>query len=229
MSAVRPLILVVDDEENIRFLVTSALGLAGMETVVATSGQEALAQHALRRPDAIVLDIMLPDLDGFAVLRRLRADGDDTPIIFLTAREAISDRVRGLSDGGDDYLVKPFDVAELVARVRLRLRGSGQEGSRNRLRVADLELDTELHTVVRNSGRIFLSPTEFKLLNLLMVNSGRVLSRSQILDHVWSYDAEVDPSVVDTYISYLRKKVDIIEPRLIHTIRGVGFTLRVES
>lgn len=229
MSSARPLVLVVDDEENIRFLVTSALGLAGMETVVAATGQEALAQVALRRPEAIVLDIMLPDLDGFAVLRRLRADGLDTPVVFLTAREAISDRVRGLSDGGDDYLVKPFDVAELVARVRLRLRGAGQEIVRNRLRVADLEMDTELHTVVRNAGRIYLSPTEFKLLNLLMVNSGRVLSRSQILDQVWSYDANVDPSVVDTYISYLRKKVDTVEPRLIHTIRGVGFSLRLES
>lgn len=229
MSSARPLVLVVDDEENIRFLVTSALGLAGMETVVAATGQEALAQVALRRPEAIVLDIMLPDLDGFAVLRRLRADGLDTPVVFLTAREAISDRVRGLSDGGDDYLVKPFDVAELVARVRLRLRGAGQEIVRNRLRVADLEMDTELHIVVRNAGRIYLSPTEFKLLNLLMVNSGRVLSRSQILDQVWSYDANVDPSVVDTYISYLRKKVDTVEPRLIHTIRGVGFSLRVES
>lgn len=229
MNAARPLVLVVDDEENIRFLVSSALALAGMETVVATSGQEALNQVALRRPEAIVLDIMLPDLDGFAVLRRLRSDGVETPIIFLTAREAISDRVRGLSDGGDDYLVKPFDVAELVARVKLRLRGSGNEGASSRLRVADLELDTELHTVVRNGGRIYLSPTEFRLLSMLMVNSGRVLTRAQILDRVWSYDAEVDPSVVDTYISYLRKKIDTSEPRLIHTVRGVGFTVRIES
>lgn len=225
-------ILVVDDEENITFLVSRALQLSGMETVAATTGREAIAKATTWRPDAIVLDVMLPDLDGFAVLRRLRDRGDRTPVVFLTARDTPTDRVRGLSEGGDDYLVKPFEVAELVARVRLRLRrdpGEAGVAASRRLRCADLELDTMRHEVMRDGEVIHLSPTEYNLLHYLMVNVGRVLSRAQILDRVWSYDYVGDPSVVDTYISYLRRKIDGGTPKLIHTVRGVGFTMRVDE
>ena len=228
MTEARPRILVVDDEENIRFLVTTALSLSGMETITAASGFEALDQIYRERPDLIVLDVMLPDLDGFAILRRLRDQGNQTPIIFLTARDQSTDRVRGLSEGGDDYIVKPFDVAELVARVQLRMKGADRTAASRRLRCADLEMDTELHQVFRGGEEIYLSPTEYKLLHYLMTNLGRVLNRNQILEHVWSYEVDVDPSVVDTYISYLRKKVDRTGSKLIHTVRGIGFTLRVE-
>lgn len=224
----RPRVLVVDDEENIRFLVVNALMLAGMETTTAETGREALARISSERPDAVVLDVMLPDLDGFTILQRLRDQGNKVPIVFLTARDTTEDRVRGLSDGGDDYLVKPFEVAELVARVQLRLRGFGGTASSRRLRCADLEMDTERHEVVRAGRTVHLSPTEFKLLHYLMVNIGRVLTREQILDRVWSYDFDGDPSVVDTYVSYLRRKVDQGSPKLIHTVRGIGFTLRLD-
>ena len=225
----RPRVLVVDDEENITFLVASALELAGMETAAAATGRDALAQIWSWRPDAVVLDVMLPDLDGFAVLQRLRDRGHDVPVVFLTARNTTEDRVRGLSDGGDDYLVKPFEVAELVARVQLRLRRSGDSTVSRRLRCADLEMDTERHEVIRAGQGVHLSPTEYKLLHYLLVNTGRVLSRSQVLDQVWSYDFEGDPSVVDTYVSYLRRKIDHVPPKLIHTVRGVGFCLRVDA
>jgi two-component system, OmpR family, response regulator len=228
MTEARPRILVVDDEENIRFLVTTALSLSGMETVTAASGFGALDQIYRERPDLIVLDVMLPDLDGFAILRRLRDQGNQTPIIFLTARDQSIDRVRGLSEGGDDYIVKPFDVAELVARVQLRMKGADKSSASHRLRCADLEMDSELHQVFRGGEEIYLSPTEYKLLHYLMTNVGRVLNRNQIIEHVWSYEVDVDPSVVDTYISYLRKKVDRTGVKLIHTVRGIGFTLRVE-
>jgi two-component system OmpR family response regulator len=229
MTEAPPRILVVDDEENIRFLVTTALSLAGMDTVTATTGFEALDQIYRERPDLIVLDVMIPGLDGFAILRRLRDQGNHVPIVFLTARDQSADRVRGLSEGGDDYIVKPFDVAELVARVQLRMKRADQQAANRRLRCADLEMDTDLHQVYRGGEEIYLSPTEYKLLHYLMTNVGRVLNRNQILEHVWSYDIDVDPSVVDTYISYLRKKVDRSGPKLIHTVRGVGFTLRVDS
>jgi two-component system OmpR family response regulator len=229
MTEAPPRILVVDDEENIRFLVTTALSLAGMDTVTATTGFEALDQIYRERPDLIVLDVMIPGLDGFAILRRLRDQGNHVPIVFLTARDQSADRVRGLSEGGDDYIVKPFDVAELVARVQLRMKRADQQAANRRLRCADLEMDTELHQVYRGGEEIYLSPTEYKLLHYLMTNVGRVLNRNQILEHVWSFDIDVDPSVVDTYISYLRKKVDRSGPKLIHTVRGVGFTLRVDS
>jgi len=229
MTDARPRILVVDDEENIRFLVTTALSLSGMDTVTAATGFEALDQIYRERPDLIVLDVMLPDLDGFAILRRLRDQGNQTPIIFLTARDQSADRVKGLSEGGDDYIVKPFDVAELVARVQLRMKRAEKSAASRRLRCDDLEMDTELHQVFRGGGEIYLSPTEYKLLHYLLTNVGRVLNRSQILEHVWSYEVDVDLSVVDTYISYLRKKIDRAGPKLIHTVRGVGFTLRVEQ
>lgn len=226
-SGTKPRVLVIDDEENIRFLVSSALRLAGLETAVVGSGNDALETASTFRPDLVVLDIMLPDLDGFTVLQRLRDRGFDAPVIFLTARDATEDRVRGLTTGGADYQVKPFAVAELVARVQLRLKQAAGAHTRT-LRCADLDLDPEGHRVTRAGAIVHLSPTEYKLLHYLLMNAGRVLTRSQILDHVWSYDFEGDSSVVDTYMSYLRRKVDHVEPKLIHTIRGIGFTLRVE-
>ncbi len=223
----RSRVLVVDDEENIRFLVASALELAGLEADTAATGRSALERIASWRPDAVVLDVMLPDLDGFAILQRLRDQGNKVPIVFLTARNTTEDRVRGLSDGGDDYLVKPFEVAELVARVQLRLRRTDEPATSRRLRCADLEMDTDRHEVVRAGRVVHLSPTEYNLLHYLMVNMGRVLTRAQILDRVWSYDFDGDPAVVDTYVSYLRRKVDDGSPKLIHTVRGIGFSLRL--
>ncbi|MDW3177518.1 MAG: response regulator transcription factor [Acidimicrobiia bacterium] len=224
-----PRVLVVDDEENIRFLVESGLQLAGMETLGASNGREGLdAALGDFRPDLIVLDVMMPELDGFQVLARLREGGLRTPVIFLTARDSVDDRVRGLSVGGDDYVVKPFAIAELIARVKLRLESAGLTQAQTLLQCADLELDTDAHRVTRAGATIELSPTEYKLLHYLLLNTGRVLSRSQLLDHVWEYDFDGDSSVVDTYISYLRRKLDQHEPKLIHTIRGVGFCLRVD-
>jgi two-component system OmpR family response regulator len=224
----KPRALVVDDEENIRFLVVSALELAGFEARTAASGTEALQVAERFRPDAVVLDVMLPDLDGFTVLQRLRDRGISAPVIFLTARDATEDRVRGLTTGGADYQTKPFAIAELVARVKLRLEQAGTSSITSTLRCADLELDPDAHRVSRAGEPVHLSPTEYKLLHYLLVNAGRAVSRAQILDHVWSYDFDGDSSVVDTYISYLRRKVDASDPKLIHTIRGVGFSLRVE-
>jgi two-component system, OmpR family, response regulator len=223
-----PRVLVVDDEENIRFLVGSALQLAGFDTAIAETGQEALDLVASFCPDLVVLDVMLPDLDGFTIMQRLRNRGEHAPVIFLTARDSTEDRVRGLTTGGADYQVKPFAVAELVARVRLRLEQSGVSGPSRNISCADLDLDPEAHRVTRGGEVVNLSPTEYKLLRYLLVNVGRVVSRAQILDHVWAYDFDGDSSVVDTYVSYLRRKVDQVEPKLIHTIRGIGYTLRIE-
>ncbi|MCL4144409.1 UNVERIFIED_CONTAM: hypothetical protein GTU68_035241 [Idotea baltica] len=223
-----PKVLVVDDEENIRFLVESGLQLAGIQTQGAENGRVALDQVERFRPDLIVLDVMMPELDGFEVLTRLRDSGSRIPVIFLTARDSTDDRVRGLTSGGDDYMVKPFAIAELVARVQLRLEKAGAEQQHTVLKCADLQLDTEAHRVTRADQQIDLSPTEYKLLHYLLANTGRVLSRAQLLDHVWEYDFDGESSVVDTYISYLRRKVDTSEPKLIHTIRGVGFSLRVD-
>ena len=229
MNARPPKVLVVDDEENIRFLVESALQLAGMETAGADDGRAGLKMAADCRPDLIVLDVMMPELDGFEVLQRLRDSGSRTPVIFLTARDSTDDRVRGLTAGGDDYMVKPFAVAELVARVQLRLQQAGHATNQTVLRCADLELDLDAHRVSRAGTVVELSPTEYKLLHYLLANSGRVLTRAQLLDHVWDYDFDGDSSVVDTYISYLRRKLDHVEPKLIHTIRGVGFCLRADE
>ncbi|MCP3990056.1 MAG: response regulator transcription factor [Actinomycetia bacterium] len=224
-----PLVLVVDDEENIRFLVESGLQLAGLDTVTAVDGRQALAAVEQHRPGLIVLDVMMPGLDGFDVVKRLRDAGDQTPIIFLTARDATDDRVKGLTSGADDYLVKPFAVAELVARVQLRLM-PGDKATRNDsvLQCADLELNDNTHRVTRGGQLIDLSPTEYKLLHVLLANKGRVLTRAQLLDLVWDYDFGGDSSNVDTYISYLRRKLDRGEPKLIHTIRGVGFCIRAD-
>ena len=229
MAAEPPLVLVVDDEENIRYLVESGLQLAGIDTVAAEDGRAALAVVTARRPDLIVLDVMMPELDGFETLRRLRDAGNRIPVIFLTARDSTDDRVHGLTTGGDDYMVKPFAIAELVARVQLRLQGRRQAEASTVLRCADLELDDDAHRVTRAGSVVDLSPTEYKLLHVLISNTGRVLSRAQLLQHVWDYDFGGDSSVVDTYISYLRRKVDHVEPKLIHTIRGVGFCLRVDE
>lgn len=226
MTETAPRVLVVDDEENIRFLVETGLNLAGLDTVGAGDGRQALAAVAEHRPQLIVLDAMMPELDGFEVLRRLRDGGDRTPIIFLTARDSTEDRVKGLTEGADDYMVKPFAVAELVARVELRLKQSGSMRRATVLTCADLEMDTEAHRVSRAGRQVELSPTEYKLLEVLISNTGRVLTRAQLLDHVWEYDFEGDSSIVDTYISYLRKKLDSVDPKLIHTVRGVGFCLR---
>jgi two-component system OmpR family response regulator len=229
MTERAPKVLVVDDEENIRFLVESALQLAGMETAGAEDGRAGLRLVADFRPDLIVLDVMMPELDGFEILQRLRDGGSRTPVIFLTARDSTDDRVRGLTAGGDDYMVKPFAVAELVARVQLRLQQAGRATNQTVLRCADLELDIDAHRVSRAGAVVELSPTEYKLLHYLLANSGRVPTRAQLLDHVWEYDFGGDSSVVDTYISYLRRKLDHVEPKLIHTIRGVGFCLRADG
>jgi two-component system, OmpR family, response regulator len=222
-----PRVLVVDDEENISFLVESALQVHGFTTSSVANGRDAVAAASAFSPDLIVLDVMLPDVDGFAVLRRLRDQGHRMPVLFLSARDATDDRVTGLTIGGDDYIVKPFAVAELVARVQLSLRRHHREAS-SILRCADLELDDVAHRVTRAGRAVALSPTEYSLLRYLMLNAGRALSRAQILDHVWEYDFDGDSSVVETFVSYLRRKVDTVEPKLIHTVRGVGYCLREE-
>jgi two-component system OmpR family response regulator len=224
-------ILVVDDEPNITELVSMALRYEGFEVDVASDGRSALARAASFRPHLMVLDVMLPDVDGFGVLKRIRADGQQVSVVFLTARDATEDKVNGLTLGGDDYVTKPFSVEELVARVRavLRRTGNGPGAGSSRLTFADLELDEDTREVWRGDELIELTATEFKLLRYLMLNARRVLSKAQILDHVWQYDFGGDANVVETYISYLRKKVDKVEPRLIHTVRGVGYTLRVPA
>ncbi len=229
MSDRAPRILVVDDEENISFLVESALRLVGMQTQCAATGRDAITAATSFQPDLIVLDVMLADLNGFDVLRRLRDSGQLMPVIFLSARDSTDDRVQGLTIGGDDYMVKPFAVAELVARVQLALRRSGMGTGPKTLRCADLELDDDAHRVTRAGQVVKLSATEFKLLRYLLTNTGRVLTRAQILDHVWDYDFGGESSVIETFMSYLRRKVDFVEPKLIHTIRGVGYCLRDEG
>lgn len=229
MSDRAPRILVVDDEENISFLVESALRLVGMQTQCTATGRDAITAATSFQPDLIVLDVMLPDLNGFDVLRRLRDSGQLMPVIFLSARDSTDDRVQGLTIGGDDYMVKPFAVAELVARVQLALRRAGMGTGPRTLRCADLELDDDAHRVTRAGQVVKLSATEFKLLRYLLTNTGRVLTRAQILDHVWDYDFGGESSVIETFMSYLRRKVDFVEPKLIHTIRGVGYCLRDEG
>ena len=219
-------VLVVDDEENLSFLITSALRLAGFETRSAASGAEALTEVDRFSPDVMVLDVMLPDIDGFELLTRLRNRGFSAPILFVTAKHDTADRVRGLTIGGDDYVTKPFALEELVARVQVALRRSGVGGGNSRLTVADLELDLDARRVWRAGVEALLSPTEFNLLRYLMTNAGRVLTRGQILDTVWQYDFNGDSTIIESFISNLRKKVDAVEPRLIHTARGVGYILR---
>jgi two-component system OmpR family response regulator len=222
-------VLVVDDKEYIRDLVSSSLRLAGFAARAVPDGSQALAAIAAERPDLVVLDVRMPGIDGFEVCRTLRADGNDVPIIFLTARDAPDDRVSGFTKGGDDYVTKPFSLEELVARIRAVLRRSGVSGqSTSRLSYADLVLDEDTMRVTRGGQAIELSPTEFKLLRYLLLNPERVLSKTQILDHVWQYEFDGKGSVVENYISYLRKKIDILDPPLIHTVRGFGYVLRTE-
>ncbi len=229
-----PRVLVVDDEKNIRELVQVALRFHGCATTVAATGKDALSLAASERPDLIVLDVMLPDFDGFEVCRQLRASGQDVPIIFLTARDTTSDTVTGLTIGGDDYITKPFSVDALVARVRAVLRRTARQAvqspdalsSDNILRVGDLELD-ENHWTVRRAGTpVDLSPTEFRLLAYLMRNQGLMLSRRQLLESVWGWEYGGQSQVLETYISYLRRKLDPLGLPMIHTQRGVGYSLR---
>ena len=218
-------ILVVDDEENIAFVVSAALKVSGFDVLTADSGRRALAMVKDMRPDLVVLDVMLPDLDGFEVCRRFRQDGVDVPVLFLSARDTSDDRLRGLTIGGDDYVTKPFSVEELVARVRVILRRTGVATDSQLMRCGPIELDDDAHTVRRDGSDVGLSPTEYKLLRFLLRNEGRVLSRGQILDHVWDYNFNGESTVVETFVSSLRRKVDTGPGRLIHTVRGVGYRI----
>jgi two-component system OmpR family response regulator len=224
-------LLVVDDEPTVRELLSATLRFAGFTVSSAESGVQALESARADPPDLVLLDVMLPDLDGFEVIRRLRMlpRGDrpgPVPVLFLTARDATADKINGLRLGGDDYVTKPFDLEELLARIRAILRRTGAAPGNDTLRVADLEVDPEGHQVTRAGQAVRLSPTEFRLLLHLVLNAGRVLSKAQILEHVWRYDFAGDSSIVDTYVSYLRRKVDTGETKLIHTVHGVGYVLR---
>lgn len=220
-------VLVVDDEENVTHLVSSALRFDGFETITADNGSSALAAVAEAEPDLIVLDVMMPGLDGLGVLHNLRAAGSQIPVIFLTARDAASDRIGGLRAGADDYVVKPFSVEELLARVHAVLRRSApDEGRDGVLRIADLELDENSHEVTRNGVEVHLTATEFELLRYLMRNERVVVSKAQILDRVWKYDFHGQSNIVELYVGYLRKKIDAGEPKLIHTVRGAGYVIK---
>jgi len=220
-------ILVVDDEPSIVDSVATVLRYEGFDVDVASTGRQALARAQGGRFDLLVLDVMLPDLDGLEVTRRLRADGLDVPVLFLTARSDVADRVAGLSIGGDDYVTKPFSLIELVARVKaiLRRRSSGPE-SGSQLRYADVVMDEESHEVWRAGTPVRLTATEFNLLRLFLLNPRRVLSKDQIIDHVWHYEFGGNQNIVETYVGYLRRKLDALGPPLIHTIRLVGYVLR---
>jgi two-component system, OmpR family, response regulator len=220
-------VLVVDDEPSITDAVATSLRYEGFEVEEASSGRTALAIAQERTPDLIVLDVMLPDLDGLGVTRRLRADGIRVPILFLTARDALEDKIAGLTIGGDDYVTKPFALAEIIARVRVIMRRAyGDADEDSTLRFADVEMDERAHEVRRAGVRIQLTATEFNLLRYFLLNQRQVLSKSQILDHVWHYDFGGEANVVETYVSYLRKKLERHGPPLIHTVRLVGYALR---
>jgi two-component system OmpR family response regulator len=218
-------LLVVEDDPTLRELLAASLRFAGFAVSTTASGAEAVRMATRLPPDLVVLDVMLPDLDGFEVLRRLRNGGGEVPVLFLTARDAGEDKVTGLTAGGDDYVTKPFRLEELIARIRAILRRTAG-ASRETLAVGDLELDPAARLVTRSGDVISLSPTEFTLLRFLMENADRVLERARILHQVWRYDFGGDASIVESYISYLRRKVDNREPRLIHTVRGIGYVLR---
>jgi two-component system OmpR family response regulator len=230
-----PRVLVIDDEPNIRELVQVALKFHGCAVTLGATGKDTLALAESEKPDLIVLDVMLPDIDGFEVCRRLRANGDEVPVIFLTARDTTSDTVTGLTLGGDDYITKPFSVDALVARVRAVLRRAarpaspadpGAAGAGCTLSVGDLELDEDHWTVHRAGAAVELSPTEFRLLAYLMRNQGLMLTRKQLLENVWGWEYAGQSQVLETYISYLRRKLDVLGPPMIHTQRGVGYSLR---
>jgi len=222
-------LLVVEDEPNIRELLATSLRFAGFDVHTAGTGADALNTATKVEPDLCVLDVMLPDMDGFTVTRKMRESGRQVPIVFVTARDSVDDKIKGLTVGGDDYVTKPFSLEEVVARIRAVLRRSrGDATSSAALAFHDLELDEDSHEV-RRAGRVIeTSPTEFKLLRYLMLNPNRVLSKAQILDHVWDYDFRGESGIVESYISYLRRKVDVEGlPPLIHTKRGVGYVLRM--
>ncbi|TML38841.1 MAG: response regulator transcription factor [Actinobacteria bacterium] len=227
----RPRVLVVDDEEHITELVSMGLTYNGFEVERVASGRSALEAVERRRPDLIVLDVMLPDLDGFEVARRLRQTegaGTRVPVIFLTARDTTQDKIAGLRLGSDDYVTKPFSIEELIERVKAVLRRSAGTGpGEHRLTYADLELDEDTRDVWRAGKLVELTPTEYKLLRYLLANARRVLTRDQILEHVWDYTFAGNASVLETYVSYLRHKIDCVDPPLIHTVRGVGYSLRL--
>jgi two-component system OmpR family response regulator len=226
MDDVSRRLLVVDDEPTLRELLAAALRFAGFEVTAAATGEEAVASATAEPPDLVVLDVMLPGIDGFEVVRRLRER--QVPILLLTARSDAADKVTGLTLGGDDYVTKPFDLPELIARIRAILRRTtgSAEGP---VVVGDLAMDAEGYRLTKAGQPVRLSPTEFKLLRYLMRNTGKVVSKAQILDAVWQYDFGGDPGVVDTYISYLRRKVDTTEPKLIQTVHGVGYVLHRPS
>ena len=221
-------VLAVDDESSLTELLGMALRYEGWEVTAAASGSAAVKAAREIKPDAIVLDIMLPDFDGLEVMRRIRADQPDVPVIFLTAKDAVDDRIAGLTAGGNDYMTKPFSLEELAARLRGMLRRAGAAAARedSRLIVGDLAMDEDAHEVTRGGDVIHLTATEFELLRYLMRNPRRVLSKAQILDRVWSYDFGGQANVVELYISYLRKKIDAGRPQMIHTVRGVGYVLK---
>ena len=225
-------ILVVDDESSISDLISTSLRFVGFEVRTAATGFEALTVAEEFKPHAVVLDVMLPDSDGFEVCRQLRSEGLNVGVLFLTAKDGMEDKVAGLTIGGDDYMTKPFSLEELVARLRALLRRIGVaeiNTDDEKIRFADLELNEATHEVRRGGVLIEMSPTEFQLLRYLLINADRVVSKSQILDHVWQYDFRGDAGIVETYISYLRKKIDIFDPPLIHTVRGVGYRLRLPA
>ena len=225
-------ILVVDDENSISELIATSLKFVGFDVRTAASGAQALQIAQEFKPHALILDVMLPDQNGFEVCRQLRSEGHDVGVLFLTAKDSTEDKIAGLTIGGDDYVTKPFSLEELVARLRALLRRTGVTeviADEEKIRFADLELDEATHEVRRAGKLIDLSPTEFLLLRYLMINADRVVSKSQILDHVWQYDFRGDMGIVETYVSYLRKKIDIYEPALFHTVSGVGYRLRLPA
>ncbi|MBR7192357.1 response regulator [Gordonia sp. JH63] len=222
-------VLVVDDEENIRQLLSVSLKFQGYEVETAADGPAALDRCRIAKPDVLVLDVMMPGMDGFGLLRRLRADGVEAPALFLSARDTVEDKINGLTIGGDDYVTKPFSLEEVVARLQVLLRRSGfddQKRASSKITFADIELDDETHEVFKAGELVALSPTEFTLLRYFMVNAGTVLSKPRILDHVWNYDFGGEVNVVESYVSYLRRKLDTGDKRLIHTLRGVGYVMR---
>ncbi|SDU64208.1 two component transcriptional regulator, winged helix family [Gordonia westfalica] len=222
-------VLVVDDEENIRELLSVSLKFQGYDVDTAADGPAAIDKCRSNKTDVLILDVMMPGMDGFGLLRRLRADGVEAPALFLSARDSVADKVNGLTIGGDDYVTKPFSLEEVVARLQVLLRRSGfdeEQKSSSRITFADIELDDETHEVFKAGKPVQLSPTEFTLLRYFMVNAGTVLSKPRILDHVWNYDFGGEVNVVESYVSYLRRKLDNGEKRLIHTLRGVGYVMR---
>ena len=225
-------ILVVDDESSISDLISTSLRFVGFDVRTASNGSQALLVAEEFKPHAMVLDVMMPDMDGFEVCKRIRNEGQNIGVLFLTAKDGMEDKVAGLTIGGDDYMTKPFSLEELVARLRALLRRIGVaeiNTDDEKIRFADLELNEATHEVRRGGVLLEMSPTEFQLLRYLLINADRVVSKSQILDHVWQYDFRGDAGIVETYISYLRKKIDIFDPPLIHTVRGVGYRLRLPA